>query len=84
MEPIRPAAAIFGSVYNVRNALSRLGMMVSQSSCHMGLVHAQLPCFRQLRTETFAIFEEAELIKISAQFIRCLLIDVQGACRSQR
>lgn len=84
MEPMRPAAAMLGSVYNVRSALSRLGMTLSQSSSHIGLVHAQLPSFHQRSTWTIAIFEEAELVKLSSQAVRCLITDVQDARRLQR
>ena len=47
MEPMRPVAAIFGSVYNVRNALSRLGMISINHHAYIGLVHAQLSSFCQ-------------------------------------
>ena len=84
MEPMRPAAAIFGSVYNVRNAFSRLGMMLSQPSCSTGLVHAQLPSFCQLGALTVAMFEVAQLIQNTSQVIGYSLVDTKGACRTQR
>ena len=80
---MRPAAAIFGSVYSCRNAFSLLGMVLNRPYCELGLVKPQLPV--PLAAWMVHATCTTSLISLSIQIPPiCRIIKVLGQRQSQR